>query len=1178
MAVAQDYVGVVQQLYISYFGRPADYFGLKNFTEQLAALNAPTDYTALNAAAQASKTSPLAILVNSFNASSESAALYGTDTSQVGVSKFIEAIYLNVLGRAPDVEGWAFWTAAVTSGSVTRANAALAITEGALHNTTAQGLLDATTVSNKLTVATNFTAALDTVAEINGYSGDTAAATARGLLTGVNSTTNPTAYQATVEAAVAAVVSGSIPSTTTALTTAVETVVGANGNDIFNGTMHATEVAADTLNALDSIDGGAGNDTLNILALDTITGLHAGTTIKNVENLIFRGAGGIGFIQANETGVTGVTKVGVTQATTVTLDVAGTTAVEIAGASGAIAVDGGSSESVTATGAAGITLGATTVAKGAITVSATAQAAGAVAIDGGTSVSVTTAGVTTGTLDIGQGGAATDLASGAVAVNATGAAAVAGASVTLGAITIDGGSKVTVIEKATSDDSASATDGAAGVITQSDVTITGGTTTTEVTVAQTAAADAVNYVAAVAGKKSVDVVTFVAAAAGETIVVNGLTFTAAKALTAAQVAAAFANLAAGATQGSAAAGDGIYSGTFNTLAYTSGAVTGNTVTLTGKTNAATAIATVSDTAAAGNVSVTHTVGNAATALTAGELGVAGGTVVVADSGSKTLATVSLSGYGATSTVTSDALATLNLANSDELVTVANTVVTTLALNVDNLGANATGSVDVGATYTTVNLAVASDSTFSLLGADVTALNVSGAGAADLTASTLAALKTVKVTGAAGLTIDASGATVTSVDTTGTTGDATVKLNAVNATYTGGAGVDDVTLSAAAPVKAVSLGAGDDSLTLAAGTTTSTAVLNGGDGTDTLVMDAADAASASLTTGFATKITGFEKLSLHVAATDVVDMANLDNINYVISAGNTTSLELDNFAANGTLELTATGVLTKVVLADATGTADVLNVVTKVGLADVNVGIVNAAGVESINLTATDTTTKVATNLSTIELNGAALKAVTVTGNANVTLVSDSGNVALKSIDGSALTGALTADSGAVASVTIKGGAGDDVLTASSNAATLIGGAGADTLIVAGNLATLTGGAGNDTFNVASPTTNVNSYATITDLTAGDIIKFTATAATFNSSKVSLADTAVFQDYANAAVAATDTGDVSWFQIGGNTYVIDNVSDGTTFTNGTDVIVKITGLVDLTNASFTSTGHTLVLLG
>lgn len=1186
MAAAQDYAALVQQLYVTYFGRPADYFGLQSFEKQLAALNAPTTLAELNAVVQADTagTSALSKLVNSFSVSTESTTLYGSDNTQVGVSKFVEAIYLNLLGRAPDVEGWAFWTDAIVSGNLTRANAAMAIATGALGNTTAQGLLDAATVTNKITVAGNFTAALDTVAEINGYSGDTAAAAARGLLKNVDSATVPASYQSTVEATIGTIVAGSIPSTNATLTTSIDNVAGGNGNDVITALVDHTTAANTTLNALDTIDGGAGTDTLNLQVVGAlVNGDISGSSIKNVEAITVRGTGAVTLDQTALSTVTGVTSIAVTQATAATLTANGTTAVSVTGVTGAIAIDGGSTNTVTTTGVNGVTIGANAVAKGAITVSATAQDTGDIAIDGGTSVSVTAAGVSTGAIDIGQGGASTDLPTGAIIVNSTGAVPTAG--VTLGAITIDGGSKVSVIQTAAAANADVGTSaGLTNKVIQSAVTVTGGAATTEVTVEQSAAVTGVNYAAATAGKKSVDVVTFVALAAGETTVVNGLTFTAAKALTAAQVAAAFANLSAGATQGSAPVTSGVYTGTFSTLGYTSGAVTGNTVTLTGTSNAATAIVTVSDTAAAGNVAATHTVGNAAVAGATGVQGIDGGAVAVAAGTSTTLATVSLSGYGAGSTVASNALTTLNLANSDKDLAVTNTTATTLALNVDNLGAAAAATVDIGAVYTTVNVGVTSDSTFELTAGGVKALNISGSGVADLSSSTLAALETVVVTGAAGVTIDASGATVKSVNTTGATGTSTVDLDSSAATYTGGAGVDVVTLTAAVG-KAISLGAGDDTVNLFAGTTSLGANVDGGAGTDTLGMDAADAAAASLTTAFATKISGFEKLALGVAATDVVDLANLDNISYVVSAGNTTSLELDNFAANGTVELTGTGVLTKVVLDDATGAADVLNVVTKVTAANVSFGIVDAAGVETIKLTVTDTdtstTTGAGTNLATIELNGDDLASVVLTGNSKVTLTSDAGNTALTSIDGSALTATLTADTGAVAGVTIKGGAGADALTSLAANSVLNGGAGNDTLIVgAGSkLAQLTGGAGNDTFDISAFNGTVTEYATITDLSAGDVIKFSGTSAEFIAAKITQSSNAVFMNFVDAAIASTDTGDVSWFQYNGNTYVIDNVNNGTTFLNGTDKIVEITGLIDLSaKASFTTSGHTLVLVG
>jgi S-layer protein len=133
------------------------------------------------------------------------------------------------------------------------------------------------------------------------------------------------------------------------------------------------------------------------------------------------------------------------------------------------------------------------------------------------------------------------------------------------------------------------------------------------------------------------------------------------------------------------------------------------------------------------------------------------------------------------------------------------------------------------------------------------------------------------------------------------------------------------------------------------------------------------------------------------------------------------------------------------------------------------------------------------------------------------------------------------------------------------------------------LNTLTGGEGSDTFVIGTASLNVNSYATITDFGVNDLIKLSG-ADTFKASKVTLGDTAVFQDYANAAVNDLDTTTsgkdmAAWFQFAGNTYVVVDIktTNSTTFINGEDFIVKLTGLVDLTNASFNDTIGTIALV-
>jgi S-layer protein len=62
------------------------------------------------------------------------------------------------------------------------------------------------------------------------------------------------------------------------------------------------------------------------------------------------------------------------------------------------------------------------------------------------------------------------------------------------------------------------------------------------------------------------------------------------------------------------------------------------------------------------------------------------------------------------------------------------------------------------------------------------------------------------------------------------------------------------------------------------------------------------------------------------------------------------------------------------------------------------------------------------------------------------------------------------------------------------------------------------------------------------------------------------------------VNSVGANDVAWFQFGGDTYVVMDVAgDSTAFVNGEDMIVKLTGSVDLGNASFNSTYGTIGLI-
>jgi S-layer protein len=97
------------------------------------------------------------------------------------------------------------------------------------------------------------------------------------------------------------------------------------------------------------------------------------------------------------------------------------------------------------------------------------------------------------------------------------------------------------------------------------------------------------------------------------------------------------------------------------------------------------------------------------------------------------------------------------------------------------------------------------------------------------------------------------------------------------------------------------------------------------------------------------------------------------------------------------------------------------------------------------------------------------------------------------------------------------------------------------------------------------------------MTKGDKIDFLNTTATFTTAKIALAGTAAFADYL-AAAAAGGANRVVWFQYAGDTFLVQDVSAGATFTNGADQVVKLAGLVDLSTATIDGAATNVLTLG
>ena len=243
----------LNKAYLAYFGRPADATGRAYFA-----------------------TLEQADVIKAFDASAESKAIYGEDTA----SK-INAIYKNLFNREAEPAGLTYWLGQISSGKVTPAGAAFAILNGALGT-------DKTAVDNKLAASDAFIKAMDTTAEIVGYSGLNAAASARAFLATVSdSAASLTAAVAGAQAAVTAAINAGAneAGASTVLKTTQDILVGTAGNDVYRAVAGKADGTQDqtTLNSSDIIDGAAGNDTMIV----NLTGnlYQGGARLKNIETL-----------------------------------------------------------------------------------------------------------------------------------------------------------------------------------------------------------------------------------------------------------------------------------------------------------------------------------------------------------------------------------------------------------------------------------------------------------------------------------------------------------------------------------------------------------------------------------------------------------------------------------------------------------------------------------------------------------------------------------------------------------------------------------------------------------------------------------------------------------------------------------------------------------------------------
>jgi hypothetical protein len=579
--------------------------------------------------------------------------------------------------------------------------------------------------------------------------------------------------------------------------------------------------------------------------------------------------------------------------------------------------------------------------------------------------------------------------------------------------------------------------------------------------------------------------------------------------------------------------------------------------------------------------------------------------------------------GTTAAVKGAALSTVNITSQASALTttVTNGTSKAMTLNLTASGYNSSGTaqtnrVDAGSAAEAITVNTASKSNVDVRGAAVTALTLTGAGELTADVSNLAT-RSITSTATGDLILGTLNAATTSV-TTGAGADSFTMGTAVKTVRVStGEGKDVVTIGQLVAGAAVDLGAGDDKVlgtgVVEAKTVAAPEMIDGGAGNDVVN-------SLLLNAGNASRFVNFEVLGLSNASStfDAALVTGLTGLELLVAnsgvyTGVTKEMGLSVNADIGTGSTTLTYAAANVV-----GASDSMTVTfgakgatasTSSSRTSIDGGTLVVEGIENVNIVSNQASGFVN---NTIDLTSAKLQTVTITGNSAQTSLGFTGTVgtnsstagvggAVKLIDASTYggivtvsTAGITADDSA-AGLTIKTGSGKDAITL-RHLSTVDGGANDDAFILQASTASynsansiLTGGAGKDSYDFAAIVLGTDSTAagginntiasiivTITDYAAGDTIDFSAGAedAETLGAAVSTATATTLDGAITAIIVGAGTTHFAWGVYNGNTYVVHNEDkgDGTdTAAEAGDVVVKLTGVYDLSLAAVTTAG-------
>jgi hypothetical protein len=360
---------IANQLFLAYLGRPAD-TAWRNATASLLNSNAPP-----------------AQLQNAFYSA---AVIDGTFSLTDSTSQLVNKIFLNIFGFGASTFEQAAWAAQISNGAMTVQSAAWTIFSSYLGATNLGTAADIYQVParSKLIAVEAYTAELANNPSANlalSSGAATATTAAKTFITGITSAA--TAAAATTPTAIANTVSTLTTTqtgTTYVLTTGVDSFVGASTNDVFNALIGDGA----TLSAIDTLNGGAGTDTLVITyaaASDaTIANAYRGAVVSNIENLTIRNTQAAGAANLVTADAAGLSALAVTGSGNVTFNnvASGVTLSGVGSTGGAITAAYVAAATTASLAMSGGTLGAVTITGTGLTTTNISSSGGASTIGG----------------------------------------------------------------------------------------------------------------------------------------------------------------------------------------------------------------------------------------------------------------------------------------------------------------------------------------------------------------------------------------------------------------------------------------------------------------------------------------------------------------------------------------------------------------------------------------------------------------------------------------------------------------------------------------------------------------------------------------------------------------------------------------------------------------------------